>query len=169
MAFSLAIFSADWPIVRPVDGSAMAGASGTRSRGRTLARLPRRAPSDFAFCVSTRMRAMRRLWRIGTSERLSAPPAIPTSTCPRRIDDATSAIAWFAEAHARLTVWAGTDFGSPAPRATSRPRFGALTEGTTCPMTTVPIEAGIDLRALQELPDADLREVDRRQVPEHGP
>ena len=85
---------------------------------------------------------MRRLWRIGTSERLSAPPAIPTSTCPSRIEEATSAIAWFAEAQARLTVWAGTDFGSPAPRATSRPRFGALTEGTTCPMTTVPIEAG---------------------------
>ena len=79
-AFSLAIFSADWPIVRPVDGSAMAGASGTRSRGRTRASEPRRAPSDLAFCVSTRMRAMRRLCRIGTSERLSAPPAIPTST-----------------------------------------------------------------------------------------
>jgi hypothetical protein len=85
---------------------------------------------------------MRRLWRIGTSERLSAPPAIPTSACPSRIDEATSAIAWLADAQARLTVCAGTDFGSPARRDTSRPRFGALTEGTTWPMTSVPIEAG---------------------------
>src|SRR5262249_51872595 len=33
MPFSLAIFSADSPIVRPVDGSASAGGTGTRSRG----------------------------------------------------------------------------------------------------------------------------------------
>ena len=102
--FSFAIFSADWPMVSPVEGSAMAGASGTRSRGRSRAKAERRAPSDFAFWASTRIRAMRRLCRMGTSERHSAPPAMPASTWPRRIADATSAIAWFEEAQARFTV-----------------------------------------------------------------
>jgi hypothetical protein len=40
-----AIFSALCPIVSPVDGSAIAGVIGTRSRGRTLARAESRAPS----------------------------------------------------------------------------------------------------------------------------
>ncbi len=35
--FSFAIFSADWPIVSPVEGSAMAGVCGTKSRGRSFA------------------------------------------------------------------------------------------------------------------------------------
>ena len=54
---------------------------------------------------------MRRLCRMGTSERLSAPPAIPTSACPCRIALATSAMASLAEAQARFTVWAGMPGG----------------------------------------------------------
>ena len=45
MPFSFAIFSADCPIDSPVDGSAMAGVTGTRSRGRTCAKMPSRWPS----------------------------------------------------------------------------------------------------------------------------
>ena len=142
MPFSFAIFSADWPIVRPVDGSAMAGACGTRSRGRRRAKMPSRAPSERAFCASTRARDMRRLWRIGTSDRLSAPPAMPTSTCPSRMAEITSTIASFADAHARFTVCAGTDRGSGVRSTTSRPRFGAFTDGTTWPITTMPTTAG---------------------------
>ena len=49
MPFSLAIFSADWPIVSPVDGSAIAGVTGTRSRGRVRASAPSRVPTLFAL------------------------------------------------------------------------------------------------------------------------
>ena len=63
-----------------------------------------------------------------------------------------------------FTVWAGTDGGSPAPRTTSRARLGALTEGTTCPITTSVHRAGIDLRPLDELAHADPGEVERGQI-----
>ena len=45
MPFSLAIFSADCPIDSPVEGSAIAGVTGTRSRGRSRDRMPRRCPT----------------------------------------------------------------------------------------------------------------------------
>ena len=85
---------------------------------------------------------MFRLWRMGTSDRLSAPPAIPTSAWPWRIAEATSTIAWLADAQARFTVCAGTDAGRPTPSTTSRARLGAFTEGMTCPITTVSTQAG---------------------------
>ena len=140
--FSRAIFSADWPMVRPVDGSAIAGASGARSRSRTDENARTRSPIDFARDAPTSARAMFRLWRMGTSDRLSAPPAMPISAFPCRISDATSTIAWLAEAQALFTVWAGTDGGSPALRTTSRARLGALTEGMTCPITTMSTAPG---------------------------
>jgi hypothetical protein len=142
MPFSFAIFSADWPMVSPVEGSAIAGVSGTRSLGRIPAKAERRAPRLRAREASIRARAMRRLWRMGTSDRLSAPPAMPTSALPARISALTSAMAWLAEAHARLTVWAGTLAGSPLPRTTSRARLGALTDGMTWPITTVSTAPG---------------------------
>src|SRR5207247_5034830 len=49
MWFSLAIFSADWPIDSPVDGSAMAGDTGIRSRGRIRLSVRSREPSDLAL------------------------------------------------------------------------------------------------------------------------
>ena len=52
------------------------------------ARRPARGPPTLrAREASTSARAIRRLWRMGTSERLSAPPAIPTCACPARISD----------------------------------------------------------------------------------
>src|SRR5437762_1382895 len=85
MWFSLAIFSADWPIVSPVDGSAMAGETGTRSRGRIRLSVRSRAPKDLALLASTRMSARRREARIGMSESDSTPPASTTSASPSTI------------------------------------------------------------------------------------
>jgi predicted amidohydrolase YtcJ len=48
-----AIFSADWPIVSPVDGSAIAGVIGTRSFGRIFASDCTRAPKLFARDAAT--------------------------------------------------------------------------------------------------------------------
>src|SRR5205807_1509729 len=86
--FSFAIFSADWPIDSPVDGSAIAGDTGTRSLGRILAKVLMRAPSDLALLASTRMSARRREARIGISESASAPPAMITFALPSEIDGA---------------------------------------------------------------------------------
>ena len=108
---------------------------------------------------------MRRLCRIGTSERHSAPPAIPTSTWPSRIADATSAIAWFAEAQARFTVWAGTDFGRPAPRADLAAEVRGLHGGDDLPHDDGADRAGVDLRPLDELAHAGPGEVDARSGP----
>ena len=142
MPFSRAIFSADWPMVRPVDGSAMAGAWGARSAGRSLAKAFSFAARLRALEASTRVWAIRRLCRMGMSDRLSAPPAIPTEAWPSRISSTTSAIASPADAQARLTVWAGMLTGRPVPRTTSRARLGAATDGMTWPMTTVSTAAG---------------------------
>jgi len=120
MPFSLAIFSADWPIVRPVDGSAMAGVCGARSFGRSFENALSLPPSVRAFDASTRAFAMRRLCRIGMSDRLSAPPAMPTAACPSRISSTTSAMASPADAHARLTVTTvSIQAGSASLRSTS--------------------------------------------------
>ena len=80
--------------------------------------------------------------------------------CPSRIADATSAIAWLADAQARLTVWAGTDFGSGTRRLTSRARLGAFTEGTTCPITTISMAAGsISVRSISSRTAAVARSI----------
>ena len=144
MPFSFAIFSADWPMLRPVDGSAMAGVSGTRSRGRMLAKAESRAPSDSGLrWASTSARAMLRLCEDRHVGQALGPAGDARRPRGRgRIADATSAIAWLAEAQARFTVWAGTSFGRPAPSTASRARFGAFTDGTTWPMTTAPTEPG---------------------------
>ena len=44
-------------------------------------------------------------------------------------------IAWFADAHARLTLTDSTPFGSSGSSDTSRAMFGSTTEGTTVPYT----------------------------------
>ena len=80
--FSFAIRSADWPMVSPVDGSAMAGATGTRSRGRTEANSRTRSPMERALLAATSTWLKRLECRMGMSDRLSTPPAITTSACP---------------------------------------------------------------------------------------
>src|SRR5204862_199631 len=112
MWFSLAISSADWPIDSPVEGSAMAGDTGTRSRGRIRLRVRRRAPSDFALFASTRMSARRREARIGISESDSTPPASTTSASPSTISSYALATACPEDAHARFREYAGISVGN---------------------------------------------------------
>ena len=102
MPFSLAIFSALWPIVSPVLGSAMAGVTGTRSRGRILPNAPARSAKVFARLASMRMRLMRLECRIGMSVSVSTPPARMVSACPRAIWSAALVTAWAPEAQARF-------------------------------------------------------------------
>ncbi len=136
MPFSLAIFSADCPIVSPVDGSAMAGLTGMRSLGRKVDNNRIRSPADFALLRPTKSSEKRLECRIGTSDRLSAPPAITTSACPRAIWSPPSTMALLDDAHARLTDAAGMLAGNCGSRLTSRARFGASGLGTTCPKYT---------------------------------
>ena len=83
MPFSFAIFSADWPIVSPVEGSAIAGVTGTRSRGRVAAEAPRPGRRGSApGRRSTSIRLKRRECRIGMSESDSTPPARMVSAWP---------------------------------------------------------------------------------------
>ncbi len=80
--FSLAIFSADWPIDSPVEGSAIAGATGTRSLGLIPATSLIRWERVFALLSPTSISLKRFEWRMGTLERLSAPPAMTTRAYP---------------------------------------------------------------------------------------
>ena len=104
MPFSFAIFSADWPMVSPVEGSAIAGVTGTRSRGRARRNAARRPPTLLARLASTSTRLKRREWRIGMSESDSTPPASTVSAWPSAIWSAALPIAWAEEAQARLSV-----------------------------------------------------------------
>ena len=130
--FSLAMRSAAWPIDSPVEYSAIAGATGTRSRGRSRAKALRRAPSVFAREAATSVFDSRSEARIGMRDRHSAPPATTMSAHPASMRFAPSAIAWLAEAQARETVTAGTSFGS-ADSPTSRAMFGACGSCSTVP------------------------------------
>jgi hypothetical protein len=79
MPFSLAIFSADSPMVRPVVDSAIAGASGARSFGRIFENAPSLPVSDFCLLAETSASANFFEKRIGTSDSDSAPPAMTVS------------------------------------------------------------------------------------------
>src|SRR5262245_21001649 len=111
----------------------MAGVMGTRSRGRTELRIFTRPAVLFARDNATSLSDMPREWRIGTFDNDSAPPAMMTSRLPSAIWSAASVIAWFADAHARLTVYASHPRGSMGISETSRAMFGAVTDGTTVP------------------------------------
>src|SRR5256884_409706 len=141
MWFSLAIFSADWPIDSPVEGSAIAGDTGTRSRGRIRLSVRRRVPSDFALLASTRMSARRREARIGMSESDSTPPASATSASPSTISSYALATACPEDAHARFREWAGISLGNWGRRLTSRATFGTSADATTCPKITASTSA----------------------------
>src|SRR6266576_5200726 len=136
MWFSLAIFSADWPIDSPVDGSAMAGETGIKSRGRMRLNVRSRAARERALLASTRMSAKRREARIGMSESDSTPPASTTFAPPRAISSCALATAWPEEAQARFNEYAGISLGNCGRRLTSRATFGTSADGTTCPKMT---------------------------------
>src|SRR3989442_6629135 len=136
MWFSLAIFSADCPIDSPGEGSAMAGETGIRSRGRMREKTPSRWLNVFALLASIRMSARRRDARIGMSESDSTPPARMTLAWPRAIWSWAEVIAWPAEAQARFKEKAGVSLGNWGRRLTSRATFGTSADGTTCPKIT---------------------------------
>src|SRR5439155_931729 len=123
-------------IVSPVDGSAMAGDTGTRSRGRIRLMVRRRAPRDLALFASTRMSARRREARIGMSESDSTPPASTTSASPSTISSYAFATACPEDAQARFREYAGISLGNCGRRLTSRATFGTSADGTTCPKIT---------------------------------
>jgi hypothetical protein len=149
MSFSFAIFSADWPMVSPVVYSAMAGATGARSAGRSLPKAATFWGSVFARFASMNVRAALRENWIGTLVSDSAPPASTTSASPERMAPAPKVIARVEEAHARFTVTPGIRMGSDVRNTTSRPRFGAWSAGTTTPKIDRPISSGsIAVRAI---------------------
>src|SRR6185295_4475336 len=149
IAFSFAIFSADSPIVWPVVDSAIAGATGARSAGRSLAIAASFCGSVFALESAMNIREAFFENRIGTFDSDSAPPASTASASPARIASAPNVIARFDEAHAKLTVVPTTSCGSDRRNTTSRPRFGAWSAGITQPNTERSISVGsIPVRAI---------------------
>ena len=68
MPFSFAIFSADWPIVSPVVGSAMAGVIGTKSLARIFPKACTRCASVLALDAAMSASEKPRECRIGTFE-----------------------------------------------------------------------------------------------------
>ena len=85
MSFSFAIFSALWPMVSPVVGSAMAGATGTRSLGRIFENALILAGRLFALFAAMRTSENARECRMGTFESDSEPPAMTQSMWPSAI------------------------------------------------------------------------------------
>jgi len=117
----------------------MAGVSGTRSRRRTFEKAFSRPPGFAAREASIRTCAIFLLCRIGASERLSAPPAIPASAC-RQDGGSHLAIASLAEAQARHGVGRAL-LGEPVDSTTSG-RGSGLHRGMTWPITTYPMPLG---------------------------
>lgn len=74
--------------------------------------------------------------RIGTSEKVSTPPARTTSDWPVWMCMMPLQIAWLALMHACVTVCAGVDLGTPAPSAASRAMLLVRTSWMTVPMRT---------------------------------
>lgn len=79
--------------------------------------------------ASSRLRIAREN-RMGTSDVVSAPPAIADLMRPVRIISAAVAVASFEEMHAMVTVCAGKELEMALLRATSRARFYVLTTKT---------------------------------------
>mmetsp|Transcript_20701 Transcript_20701/g.41417 ORF Transcript_20701/g.41417 Transcript_20701/m.41417 type:complete len:226 (-) Transcript_20701:145-822(-) len=136
--------SDDDPITSPVEKLAMAGSS--RPMSEPLSPLSNfitpGAPFFMAFGAPRARLRRARDRRIGTSEKVSAPPASTTSATPKAISPMPVEIARPLEMHAWLTVWAGTPAGMPAARAASRPRLAVFTSEMTFPQITEDIKLG---------------------------
>ena len=72
-------------MLSPVEGSAIAGVTGTRSRGRVRPKAATRAPTLLALLASTSTRLKRRECRMGMSDSVSTPPARMVSAWPSAI------------------------------------------------------------------------------------
>ena len=142
MWFSCAIFSALCPMVRPVEYSAMAGGTGTRSAACSPSKARSFSGSRLAREAFTSARASGRLVKIGASDMHSVPPAMATVESPRAIAEATSVSAWRLVAQARATVCVSMVRGRPAASTTSRAMLGASSVGMTWPKTSWSMVAG---------------------------
>mmetsp|Transcript_52345 Transcript_52345/g.106726 ORF Transcript_52345/g.106726 Transcript_52345/m.106726 type:complete len:229 (-) Transcript_52345:296-982(-) len=112
--------SAEWPITSAVENSATAGGWGMKSA--PVRPLKRPSFCCVVFILPTLMRRFLRgrEYRMGKSDMSSTPPAMKMSACPVLIIPIPVAVATFAPMQARVTVWAGTERGRPAPMAASR-------------------------------------------------
>ena len=75
------------------------------------------APIVLALFMQSKSFLIGLLKRIGTSLIVSTPPAMITSDWPEVICPMPLVMAWLAEMHARVTVWAGILSVKPAARA----------------------------------------------------
>ena len=73
---------------------------------------------------------------------LSAPPATTTSDSPTAMDCAARLIASSPDEHARLTVIAGTESGSPALSAARRATYPVSSACSTLPIITSSTSSG---------------------------
>ena len=146
----------------------MAGTSGCRSRGRTLAKAASRSPRLRAREASIRIFVMRRLCRMGTSDRLSAPPADPHLRVPLE-DRAGHLRDGFVGGGAGAVDGVGGNAGRHGRAQHDLAREVGGADGRD----HLPHDHGVHpgrlrLCALQELADADAGEVHRREVAEDG-
>ena len=129
-------------MVIAVEYSAIAGGTGTRSRGLSLERTESFCPIDLALLNSMSRREAPFEYWMGTLLRDSAPPARTTSHSPLRMASAPEVMALLDEAQARLTVVPGIVMGSDTLKTTSLPRLGACRAWTTTPKMERSISSG---------------------------
>ena len=139
----------------------MAGGTGTRSLGWTPAKARSRSGSERARLAFTRARESGRLVKMGTSLIDSVPPAMATWLTPSAMAEATSVKAWIEVAQARLTVCASIPRGSAEARPTSRAMLGASERGDRLTEDDLVDLGGVDVRALDQLPNDGRSEVQR--------
>ncbi len=153
----------------PVECSAIAGGTGTKSRGRNRLIHFSRSPRLRALASAMNFSAARFGKASGTFDSDSAPPASTISASPRRIASAPLVSARLAEAQARFTVVPGIDAGSAARKRISRPRLGACSAATTTPKMAKSISAGsIPARATTSaagMPARSMTSSSRRSLP----
>src|SRR5512134_4081832 len=80
--------------------------------------------------------------RYGVADMHSVPPTRTASFSPAAMDRAPSVIAFNDDAHALLTVYAGTESGTPARWDTCRAVLGPPPACLAWPKTVSPIAAG---------------------------
>ena len=168
MPFSLAIFSADSPIVRPVDGSDTAGHSGTRSRGRSRLSSSSRArqrPRPLRVDERPREAPAQRDRDVGQA---FGPPGDPGLDVPQpylrgHVGDR------LAGGGAGAVHGVGRHFlGQPGAQGHLAGQVGGPDRRHHLPHGHAADPARIDLGALQELPHRGLPQVHGAQVPEGG-
>jgi hypothetical protein len=127
------------PMTSPVVKLAMAGASGARSpilRPLKKCWAPPMGPFFMALGMPMSFWRTLRLNLMGTSLKVSTPPAMMMSAWPAMIFSAAVQMAMLEEMQAWVMVWDGTLRGMPAPMVASRAMLDVLVSWMTVPMVT---------------------------------